>query len=85
MKNIDCLYCHGTCGCHKKGNKSMIGCTCPISGILTAKNIKIKFNKANFEEKIIGYIGKFPVIERKDCPPGMIYMFSEEDFEKAMI
>lgn len=34
MNKIDCFNCHGTCGCHKKGNKSMIGCTCPFNGLM---------------------------------------------------
>lgn len=84
MKKLECFNCHGTCGCHKKGNKSMVSCTCPFNGSLTIKKMKVTFNKSKFKEKIIGYIGKFPVIERQDCPPGMIYIFNKEDFEKAM-
>lgn len=34
MKKLECLYCHGTCGCHEEGNKSMVGCTCPFNGPL---------------------------------------------------
>ncbi len=49
MKKIDCFYCHGTCGCHKKDNKSMISCTCPfsenITGIIIRENLRVNMIK----------------------------------------
>lgn len=35
------------------------------------------------EDKIIGFIGRIPVIERRDCPPGIIYALNMDDFNLA--
>jgi len=51
---------------------------------LTLKDIKKMAKAVSKSEKIVGFIGGTPVIERKDCPPGCLYALNEKEFKRII-